>query len=110
MARLGTMTTPTRSLAQELQPAFALRALERARHLFAQEAPVSEELVLRRDGVRSVHVGKQPMELAVLEGSVLVTCEGDAHDHVVEAGESFRSERAGHHVVAALRPSRVWIR
>jgi Protein of unknown function (DUF2917) len=69
----------------------------------------AEELVLGADGVRSVHVGRMPLTFTVLEGEVLVTAAGDYEDHVVGRGQTFRTERRGHHVIAGLRPSRVRI-
>lgn len=100
------MSHATRSTAALHTPAAELhRLVERLRHPFAHAS--AEEIALGSDEVRSVHVGHQPMTFEVLEGELLVTCEGDPEDHVVAAGQTFRSERRGHHVLAAFMPSRV---
>lgn len=67
------------------------------------------ELVLADWSARSVHVRKQPVEVTCVSGLVVVTVEGDREDHIVRAGHSFRAQRRGHLVVAALRPSRVLV-
>jgi hypothetical protein len=69
--------------------------------------PAAEEVALAADGVKSVHVGRAPLAFTVLSGEVLLTAAGDHEDHVLGAGEVFRSERRGHHVVYALSPARV---
>jgi hypothetical protein len=69
--------------------------------------PAAEEVALGADGVRSVHVGRTALAFTVLSGLVLVTAAGDPEDHVVQAGETFRTARRGHHVVYAFSPSRV---
>jgi hypothetical protein len=103
---LSTMTTPTRSTANLHTPAAELhRILERMKHPFAHGG--AEEIALGVDDVHSVRVGHHPMTFTVVEGEVLVTCEGDLEDHVLYAGETFHTELRGHHVIAALRPSRV---
>lgn len=101
-----TMATTTRSTATlHTSGAELHRVLERLRHPFTHAA--AEELTLADGDVRSVHVGHDPMAFTVLEGELLVTCEGDLEDHIVGAGETFVTERRGHHVLAALRPSKV---
>ena len=87
-------------------PAHAPRARPFAR---GASAPEVEEITLGADGARSFHVGDAAMEVKVLTGLALVTCAGDPEDHVVAAGQTFRSERPGHHVVAAFQPTRVRI-
>jgi mannose-6-phosphate isomerase-like protein (cupin superfamily) len=100
------MANTTRSTATLHTPGAELhRVLERLRHPFAHAA--AEELTIEPDDARSVHVGHEPMAFTVLEGELLVTCEGDLEDHVVGAGETFVTERRGHHVLAAFRPSKV---
>jgi hypothetical protein len=70
-------------------------------------ASATGEVALGADGVRSVHVGRSPLAFAVLSGEVLVTAAGDWEDHVLHAGQVFRSDRPGHHVIYALTPARV---
>lgn len=80
-----------------------------ARLLARTVSPANEpvtEILLGPDDARSVHVAGDT-SFTVLEGSVLVTCEGDREDHVVGAGQAFRPERHGHHVIAAFVQSRV---
>ena len=71
--------------------------------------PTREELALGADGVHSVRVGEEPVVFTALEGTVMVTAEGDWDDHVLWPGQSWTSERPGHHVVAAIRPAKVRI-
>lgn len=50
-----------------------------------------------------------PVEVEVLEGSVLVTMEGDPADHVLGAGERFFSLPRGRVAATGLAPSRVGV-
>jgi hypothetical protein len=99
------MATTTRSTVLHTPGAELHRVLERLRHPFTHTA--AEELTLADGEVRSVQVGHDPMAVTVLDGELLITCEGDLEDHIVGEGETFLSERRGHHVLAALRPSKV---
>jgi hypothetical protein len=54
----------------------------------------------------SFDVRQDPIEIALLEGEVMVTFEGDPEDHILAAGAAFRTPRRGKVAVAAFRPSR----
>jgi len=47
------------------------------------------------------------MEIRVHVGSIWLTQEGDARDHYLVAGQSFRLDRAGTALVTALRRTRL---
>jgi hypothetical protein len=106
-----TMQTPTRSTVTwspgAAVPAPAARARPLARNTPVQ-AIATAELLLGDNVARSVEVTQRGADLEVVEGMVMVTC-GDGEDHVVRAGETFRSALAGRHVILSLRPSRVRI-
>ncbi len=50
---------------------------------------------------------RAPFDLEVLEGSVLVTVEGDISDRVLASGDVFRSPRRGRVAATGLSPSRI---
>lgn len=66
---------------------------------------------LAQGGLWSEHArSRQPLTLTCREGLLWLTCEGDAKDYVLRAGDTLRMERSGHVVVQALRPSRFCLR
>lgn len=54
----------------------------------------------------SFEVRRDPIQIEVLEGEVMVTFEGDPVDHVLAKGAVFTAARRGRVAVAAFRPSR----
>lgn len=85
----------------------ALRVRDLVRGLLpAREAAPARHLALAEGAVHSLHV-REPLEITALAGEVLVTAERDPEDHVIPAAGRFRTTRRGHHVVYALKPSRV---
>ena len=71
----------------------------------------TSELILPDWSARSIDVRRHhPVQVACLDGEVLVTAEGDIEDHVLEPGGAFLADRRGRVVVTALRPSRVSVR
>jgi hypothetical protein len=100
---IPTMATPMRSTATWLPGHLGLGSSLRR----TGAAPAAEEVALGADGVKSVHVGRAPVTFTVLSGEVLLTAAGDLEDHVLHAGQVFRSVRRGHHVLLALGPARV---
>ena len=54
------------------------------------------------------HAGA-PLVLTCGDGQLWLTCEGDARDYVLGPGDTVRLEAAGHVVVQALRPARVFL-
>ena len=73
--------------------------------------------VLGRDGLQlqialepwrawSLVVGRDPIEIALVEGEVMVTFEGDPADHILGKGAVFKTSRRGRVAVVAFRPSR----
>lgn len=66
-------------------------------------------LVLSRDMTWRCPLGSHGLRLVCHEGAVWLTQEGDAEDHVVEAGEELWVGGSGLVVVQALRPARLSI-
>ena len=54
----------------------------------------------------SLVVGRDPVEIALVEGEVMVTFEGDPADHILGEGAAFKTSRRGRVAVVAFRPSR----
>jgi Protein of unknown function (DUF2917) len=65
------------------------------------------DLSLEEDETWSGSVGASRVEVRCLSGSVWVTLEGDAQDHVLSAGESFVPSHPGRLAMMAFRPARV---
>ncbi len=72
---------------------------------------------LGRDGVQlqvalepwrawSFDVRRDPIQIALLEGEVMVTFEGDPNDHILGRGGVFKTARRGRVAGVALEPSR----
>lgn len=57
----------------------------------------------------SAEVRQAGAELRVLSGRVWVTQEGDGEDHVLEAGSTFLTDRAGRVAVQSLTRARVQV-
>jgi len=71
----------------------------------------TSEMFLPDGSARSIDVRRRhPVQVACLDGEVLVTAEGDLEDHVLEPGGAFTAEHRGRVVVTALRPSRVRVK
>jgi hypothetical protein len=68
----------------------------------------TQELFLADWSARSIDVRpRHPVNVACLDGEVLVTVEGDPEDHVLAPGTALVADHRGRVVVTALRPSRV---
>ncbi|HSH90916.1 MAG TPA: DUF2917 domain-containing protein [Ramlibacter sp.] len=68
----------------------------------------SRDLRLERRGLHSFP-DAAGLTFDCKEGSVWVTVDGDEHDYILEAGESFSTQEHGRVVVYAFEPARVAI-
>ncbi len=65
------------------------------------------DLVLVKDGTWSAVVDRTPIEVTCALGLVMITCEGDAEDHVLLEGATFVARRPGRLAIWALQPARL---
>jgi hypothetical protein len=63
------------------------------------------ELELPRGSTWSAVLGRAGLEVRCTRGLALVTVEGDPEDHVLSAGETFRTSHRGRLAVWALEPA-----
>jgi Protein of unknown function (DUF2917) len=54
----------------------------------------------------SFDVRRDPIEIQLLDGEVMVTFEGDLEDHILAQGATFRTSGRGRVAVVAFRASR----
>jgi hypothetical protein len=63
-------------------------------------------LCLARGAMWSTHLhGGEHLALTCVDGQLWLTCEGDARDYVLGAGDTVHVDAPGHVVVQALRPA-----
>lgn len=67
------------------------------------------DFVLREDQVWSRRARSTATVVRCLTGSLWVTCEGDPLDHILEAGDAFRTPCPGVVAIVALAPARVLV-
>ncbi len=70
------------------------------------ERGLQEHWNAERDEIRRLRMGPAGVKVAVEEGCLLVTREGDPEDHVVQAGGEVVVDGPGLAVAWALEPSR----
>ena len=70
-------------------------------------ATTTETVALDISRAWSAEARRAPLEVEVLEGTVLLTAEGDAIDHVMEAGELYRSPTGRRIAAMGLSPSQI---
>lgn len=62
-------------------------------------------LDLEVDGTWSVVVRRTPVQVRCVLGLAVITCEGDAEDHVLPDGASFVARQPGRLAIWALEPA-----
>ncbi len=101
-------TTSGLALQRPPTPASALKdAADLLRSTFGRGDGPQLQVALGSSRAWSFDVRREPIQIELLEGEVLVTFEGDPQDHVLaSSGAVFRTSRRGKVAVAAFRPSR----
>lgn len=74
---------------------------------YPSHSPVS--LNLDRGGILDLFPASDGLTIDLRDGRVWVTQAGDPEDHVLHAGESFRTRKRGLVVVQALESSRLHV-
>lgn len=65
------------------------------------------EVALDRSRAWSAVARRDPLEVEVLDGEVLLTVEGDANDHVISAGDVYQGPPGRRIAAMGLSPSRI---
>ncbi len=101
----GGMVLPSGTAGATARGALAA-ALERVRGWWARRARPATERFWEAavDGTAAFRPGSMGLALTCRAGTFLVTQEGDPVDHVLEAGDSFRTTSRGRVAAWALRP------
>lgn len=83
------------------------RGWEALRRLLGRRGGGPGERCLPQDATWSVVVRRTGLRVRCEAGLVLLTCEGDVEDHLLQGGATFVATRPGRLAVWALEPSRL---